>query len=239
MKKINWLTALVFCVITLAGQADTDTGAENTIINALKTMLPGETVTRIRTTPFEGLYEVVLGPNVIYMSGDGRFILKGDLLDMQIRQNLSENQRELARKQIFDDMEANEYIEFSPEKPKHLIYVFTDTDCAYCRRLHQDVPELNKGGLGVRYLAYPRAGIGSHAYNQMEAVWCAGDRKQALTDAKNGKNIDAKQCPNPVKNEYELGQKFGVKGTPAIYTESGRELSGYIPPAELLKIMDK
>jgi thiol:disulfide interchange protein DsbC len=171
------------------------------------------------------------------MSGDGRFILKGDLFDMQNRQNVSENERELARAAIFANLSSEEYIEFSPEKPEHIIYVFTDIDCGYCRKLHHDVPLLNKNGLAVRYLAYPRGGIGSSAHSKLEAVWCADDRQQAMTDAKNGKDVESRQCSNPVANEYELGQKFGIRGTPAIYKANGEELSGYVPPDSLLEIV--
>ena len=106
-----------------------------------------------------------------------------------------------------------------------------------CRRLHRDVPVLNEHGIGVRYLAYPRGGIGSRAFDTMQAIWCAADRQQALTDAKNGAQFASKKCKNPVEDEYLLGQKFGIRGTPGIYTENGDELPGYVPPDDLIKIV--
>ena len=213
--------------------------AERNITQAVKRILPDETITRISTTPIENLYEVVLGPNVIYMSDDGRYVLKGDLLDMQERANLSENERVAARKEIFSQLSTDEYIEFSPKNPKHTLYVFTDVDCAYCRRLHKDVPYLNENQIAIRYLAYPRGGLGSAAFEKMQAVWCSKDRKQALTEAKSGQVIQGKKCKNYVASDYELGQRLGIRGTPAIYTDQGKELSGYLPPDELLKIVNK
>lgn len=230
--------ALFTCLVTPLAHADENLAeAEKNIKKVLGNLLPDEQVTRIRATPFDNLYEVLLGPNVVYISGDGRYIFRGDILDMQTRENKSEIERTLARKRIFNAMSKDEYIEFSPDNAEHLIYVFTDIDCSYCRRLHRDVPELNKHGVGVRYLAYPRGGIESPAFMTMQSVWCADDRKSALTDAKNGKQIPAKQCDNPVEEEYILGQKIGVRGTPAIYTENGEELSGYVPPEQLIKIV--
>jgi len=237
MKKQNFLLAMVLCCLSFPVYAETTADAEKNIRHTLQQLAPDETITRIRTTPFGNMYEVLLGPSVIYMSGDGRFILKGDLFDMQEHQNISENERALARRAIFASLSSNEYIEFSPEIREHIIYVFTDVDCGYCRKLHHDMPILNKNGLAVRYLAYPRGGIDSTAYSKLEAVWCADDRQQAMTDAKNGKNVVSKQCSNPVANEYELGQKFGVRGTPAIYKANGEALSGYIPPDDLLDIV--
>lgn len=241
MRLATVFAVLLLSLTALVSPADegvvTDAVAENNIRQVLNTLLPDERVTRIRETPFNNVYEVLIGPNVIYISADGRYIFRGDMLDMQARENMSETERTLARKHIFSQMTADEYIEFSPEQAEHLIYVFTDIDCGYCRRLHRDVPVLNSEGVGVRYLAYPRGGVDSRAYELMQSVWCANDRKQALTDAKNGKQVDAKQCDNPVEEEYVLGQKFGVRGTPAIYTADGEELTGYLPPEELLKIV--
>ena len=211
--------------------------AEQNIRQILTTLIPDEPVTRVRETPFENIYEVMMGPNVIYMSGDGRYIFRGDLLDLKGRSNLSENERTLARKMIFDGLSKNEYIEFSPKNPEHLIYVFTDINCSYCRKLHRDIPELNKNGVGVRYLAYPRGGMNTNAGIIMQSVWCANDRQKALTDAKNGKQIASKQCDDPVEKEYILGQKMGVRGTPAIFTSDGEELTGYMPPGELIRMV--
>ncbi len=214
-----------------------DADVETRIKQLLANVVPGEEVTRIRPTPFKDLYEVLLGTEVLYISGDGRYILKGDMLDMQVRENLSENQRSVARKEILDSLSNKDFIEFSPEHPEHLIYVFTDVDCAYCRKLHRDVPVLNKNGIGVRYLAYPRGGMDTNASRVMEAVWCANDRQQALTDAKNDKRIEAKQCNNPVAQEYELGRKLGIRGTPAIFTDQGEALRGYVTPSELISFL--
>lgn len=238
MNKISSLIITLFCFTCSSLYAETNEETRNNIRNILSILLPDETINSINNTPFNNLYEVVIGPNVVYISGDGRYILKGDLLDMQERMNLTENERSEARKMIFAGLKKDEFIEFSPENPKRIIYVFTDIDCGYCRKLHRDVPELNKGGISVRYLAFPRGGMGSNAASQMQAVWCSEDRKQALTDAKNGKKIKSRQCPNPIEREYLMGQQFGIRGTPAIYTEDGEELSGYVPPAELMKFVN-
>ena len=230
---------LLFIAATAASADNTSAVDKDKLSRVLQVILPGEIITAIQPTPIADLYEVSLGPNVIYMSGDGRYLFRGDLMDMQERLNLSERVRADARKKIFENLKSSDYIEFSPGKPEHVLYVFTDVDCSYCRRLHRDVPVLNDNGIGVRYLAYPRGGIGSRAFETMQAVWCADDRKQALTDAKNGVQFVSKKCKNPVEDEYLLGQKLGVRGTPGIYTENGDELAGYIPPDELIKIVRK
>jgi len=236
---------LFFCAVLLLSYAMPTIAEDKTfadrdkITRALQTILPGETITGIKPTPIANLYEVAFGPEIIYMSGDGRYVFRGDLMDMKERLNISEHVRSDARKKILQNLTPKDYIEFAPDRPKHFIYVFTDVECSYCRRLHRDVPVLNAHGIGVRYLAYPRNGIGSRAAETMQAVWCADNRKQALTDAKNGVQFTSKKCKNPVADEYLLGQKFGVRGTPGIYTENGEELPGYVPPEDLIKIVEQ
>jgi len=238
MRILRYFAAPLLCIVATGIPAENNAAVDkDNITRSLRIILPDETVTGIKPTPFANLYEVALGPNVIYMSGDGRYVFRGDLMDMQERLNISEQVRSSARMEIFANLTSKEYIEFSPDQPEHVIYVFTDVDCSYCRRLHRDVPVLNEHGIGVRYLAYPRGGVGSRSFETMQAVWCASDRKQALTDAKNGVQFTSQKCKNPVADEYQLGQKLGVRGTPGIYTETGDELSGYAPPDELIKMV--
>ncbi len=203
----------------------------------LHEIFPDVEITHINPTPIANVYEVMIGPDVVYMTGDARYVLKGDLIDMRERRNLSEDVRAQSRIDLLKNVPESDYIEFASKHSKDTIYVFTDVDCGYCRKLHQDVAELNDKGISVRYLAYPRAGIGSTSYKEMEDIWCSKDRNQALTDAKNGHPAKSSDCKNPVKTQYELGREVGVRGTPAIYLENGRAIPGYMPPDELLRIL--
>jgi len=214
-------------------------GPKENITGALHKLFPDMHITRIRQSQIPGLYEVMSGSQLYYVSGDGKYLLKGNLYDLQQKRNLSEVQRAAARDKILNALPASDYIEFAPKHPKHTIYVFTDVTCPFCRKLHSQIGELNKGGLAVRYLAFPRNGIKSHAYKEMVSVWCAADRQSALTEAKLGKKLPTRQCKNPVKKDFNLGQDMGVHGTPTIYTADGKSLGGYKPPDELLKLVAK
>lgn len=229
------LVSLVFNTVA----AEQEEQVENRLIKSLQQIFPDIDITQVNSTPIENIYEVMIGADVFYMTGDGRFILKGDLIDMKERRNLSEDLRAQSRVDLLKNIPESDYIEFASKNSKDTIYVFTDVDCGYCRKLHRDVPELNENAITVRYLAYPRAGIGSSTFQQMANVWCAEDRPQALTDAKNGKPAKASNCKNPVEKEYLLGKQMGVRGTPAIFLESGRALPGYMPPDELLGVLGR
>ncbi len=202
---------------------------------AISKFLPDVEIDSIQPTPIAGLYQVLIGSEVIYMSRDGAYVVKGEILDINERRNLTEDVRASSRVKLLNAIKKDEYIEFTGKNAHDAIYVFTDIDCGYCRKLHQDVPELNARGISVRYLAYPRAGVDSAAGQEMSHVWCADDRQKALTAAKNRESIEAKSCDDPVAEQYALGQKLGVRGTPSIYLQNGRNLPGYMPPDEIEK----
>jgi len=216
-------------------------GAETEQAKALKSVMglvfPDLEVTRIKESQIPGLYEVMLGAEVLYISKNGRYILQGDIIDLQSRTNMSEIERASARVGILRDIPENETIDFSPDDARHTIYVFTDITCGYCQRLHRDVPELNKNGVAVKYLAYPRAGINSQPFRDMESIWCAADKPGAMTSAKLGGTVKPAKCDNPVEKQYQLGKLLGVRGTPAIYLENGEEMPGYLPPERLLQAL--
>ncbi len=192
----------------------------------------------VAPTAIPGLYEVVLGGQVLYLSEDGRFVVQGDIVDLGSRTNLTEDRRgELRGKAIAAVGESNMVV-FAPEGPvKHTVTIFTDIDCGYCRKMHSQIAEYNKEGIKIRYLWFPREGIGSESFNKAVAVWCADNRQEALTKAKRGESVEPKTCDNPVQAQYELGQKLGVRGTPSLILESGEMLPGYVPPTQLAQML--
>jgi thiol:disulfide interchange protein DsbC len=117
--------------------------------------------------------------------------------------------------------------------------VFTDIDCGYCRKLHSQIDEYNKQGIAIHYMAFPRAGIGSHSYEKAVSVWCADDPRNALTQAKLGAEPDPLQCDNTIAQQYQLGVDLGVSGTPSLLTSAGQMIPGYVPPEQLRARLDQ
>jgi thiol:disulfide interchange protein DsbC len=205
---------------------------------ALVKLLPaGSKVEDLRPSPIPGIYEFAQGADISYLTADGKFFLDGNLYDMGTRENLTEGLRTKARIAMINAVPESQMLIFSPKNPVYTITVFTDVDCAYCRKLHSEMAELNRLGVRVRYMFYPRTGPNTESWRKAEAVWCAADRNDALTRAKAGGPVDTnKSCgPNPVAREYALGQSIGVRGTPAIVTESGDYINGYMPPHDLVE----
>ncbi len=205
---------------------------------ALLKLLPaGSKLEDLRPSPVAGIYEYSQGADVSYITADGRYFIDGSIYDMVSRENLTEARRSRMRAALIGAVPEAEMLIFAPKNPQYTITVFTDVDCPYCRKLHGDMAELNRLGIRVRYLFYPRTGPNTESWHKAEAVWCAADRNEAFARATAGAKMElGKPCsPTPVAREYALGQTVGVRGTPAIIAESGDYISGYMPPQELLK----
>jgi thiol:disulfide interchange protein DsbC len=234
-KMVN--AVLVSLGLTLAA-APVVAGADARIKAQLNKILPGEKIDSISETPISGLYEVVMGPQLVYVSGDGRFMVQGRMIDLDSREDLTEPRRASARKRAVDKVGEDNMVIFAPKKYDHTVTVFTDIECGYCRKLHREINDYGKEGIRVRYVFYPRAGIGSKSYEEAVSVWCANDRKKAMTDAKSGRSIASKNCDNPVESHMALGHLLGISGTPAIVLESGDLVPGYVPAKRLSALLE-
>jgi thiol:disulfide interchange protein DsbC len=205
----------------------------------LQALRPDIPVERVTPTPLPGIVALELsGGTIFYGTSDGRYLFAGDLYELADDEliNVAEAGRTEKRRELMAKTDTAGMIVFKATgERKAVISVFTDVDCVYCQRLHLEVPELNAMGVEVRYLGYPRAGLGSDAYLKMVSAWCARDPNDALTRVKAGRQIPPASCDNEIAAHYGLGREIGIAGTPAIVLEDGRLLPGYLPAPELAK----
>ena len=199
----------------------------------------GLEVSTVEKSVIPGLYEVQFstGP-VVYSTATGDHIILGDLfaVDEKGYTNLTEKRRDGDRLAKLARVDEKDMIIFPAQgEPRAQLTVFTDVSCFYCQKLHKEVPELNKRGVEVRYLAYPRSGVDSPGYRQLATAWCATDRQDTLTRLKNQLPVTENVCAdNPVAAQYELGQELGVRGTPALIMEDGTLIPGYQSADDLM-----
>lgn len=226
----RFLLAAVLGMFALSAAAD-----EAQIKAAIASLVPGASIDSIAESEVPNFYQVVLQGQVVYVSGDGRFLLQGSVFDIKNKTDLTEAARAEIRRNALASVGPEQRIIYPAKDEKYSVTVFTDIDCGYCRRMHQEMAEYNKRGISVEYLFFPRAGIGSESYDKAVSVWCADDRNQAMDLAKGGATPAKKTCDNPVSHDYELGQRIAVTGTPAVFTKEGVQLGGYLPPEQLLQ----
>lgn len=234
MRKVIKIAALsLFGLVWPVVHAD-----EAAIKEAMTKSMPSMKIDSVKPSVIQGLYEVAVGANLFYVSGDGKYLLQGRLVDVAARKDLTEEKLSGTRKLSIEKIGQDNMIVFKPKTSKYTVTVFTDIDCGYCRKLHSELDQYLAQGITIQYLFFPRAGKGSDSYNKAVSVWCAKDRNAALTDAKKGNTPPAKTCDNPVDEHMQLGAEFDVKGTPMIVTEKGNIYPGYLPAKQLLELLE-
>ena len=248
------LSAVAVMWVGLASAEDNAPETPEQIIEArLLEIAKDATLGPITPTVIEGLYRVqIIGGPEVFITGNGDHVILGDMYEVTSAGlvPLQDPYLQRARQEYVANLKLEETINFAPEGDvKAIVYVYTDVDCGYCRRLHSQVASYremgvkksgyNDLGIEIRYLAYPRAGIGSPSAAKLESAWCAEDRNQAMDDLKNLRNVPTATCDNPIAEQFTKGAQLGVNATPAILLPDGRLRLGYLPPEQLLQFIEE
>lgn len=228
----TFIPGLVAASLSVNAFAD-DTIAK--IQQKLNQVIPTAPSADISKSQVEGLYQVVLGPNVIYITADAKYLFNGNLIDLDSRENLTEIAKDEARVKVLAEIDPQSMVTFKAQgEEKRTITVFTDIDCPFCKRFHNEVKALNENGITVRYLAFPRSGPNTPSYHKMVSIWCDKDPVKAMDDAKNGMEPNNQRCENPVQMHMMYAQQFGITGTPTMIVDDGSMIPGYVEAKELI-----
>ena len=235
-KKLTLALALAAATFTaIAADEAKDT---KVVTDAILALVPQAKIDSVAKSSLPGFYEVVTGGQVVYVCGDGKYLLQGSLFDMSTRKDLSEARLGGIRKELVDKVPKSKRIIFAPKDPKYTVTVFTDIDCGYCRKLHHDIAKYNEQGIAVEYLWFPRSGPGTPSFEKAVSVWCSADRNKAFTEAKSGNDPKTATCDNPIAEEFELGRRVGVNGTPTVIAPDGTQIGGYLAPDAMRQRLD-
>lgn len=230
MKRLSgWLAAVGLIFIVTPGLAD----EPDPIKERLRSLVPDVENILISQTPVPGVMQVRINNDILYVSEDGRYLLQGRMIDLETQSDLTDAAKSEVRREEIQKLDKSDFVSFGPDDAEFDLLVFTDPDCGYCRRLHENMAEYNKRGIRINYLGFPRAGVDSESYEKLVSVWCAGDQQDAMNIAKSGGIPPKHTCENPVEEQYKLGQALGVTGTPSLMTFDGDMIPGYVPADQL------
>lgn len=227
MKKHLLLSLLI---ASISGFAHADDAA---IQQSLKKL--GLEQTEIQPSPLAGFKTVLSESGVLYVTDDGKHFIQGPLYDVSGGQPVNVTNKLLQGKV---DALAKEMIVYKAPKEQHVITVFTDITCGYCRKLHEQMPDYNALGITVRYLAFPREGLNGQVAKEMKSIWCSADPRKAFSAAMKGEKVAPADCKIDIAQQYKLGVLFGIQGTPAMLLENGMMVPGYQGPQDLKKLLD-
>jgi len=242
MKSRLTFVSLALCLLSPWGASQAEDISDLELFRAqLSAVVNPANITHLSESAIPNLYEVGVGARVIYISADMEYMIRGDMVNLRTGDNLSEKTKQGISKGILADVKAEDSVVFAAkgDKPKHTITVFTDIECPYCEKLHNEVPALNDAGVEVRYLFFPRRGVNSQAFSAATGVWCADNQQAAMTEAKRSGSYPAGTCETPVLEHMDLVRKLRINGTPAIFTAEGQHIPGYVPAPKLLEMLNE
>lgn len=236
----RWIIVCLSLAVSSFAAAQQDP-VEQRLREAINARAPELQIDAISPTPVSGLYQVISGAQIMYLSADGRYLLDGSLIDIEQRENLTETALSVIRRNLLADYDEANMLIYAADggKAKYSLTVFTDTTCPFCSRFHEELQQLTRHGVRVRYLLYPRAGLDSPAYQQLQSVWCADNPQQAMTHVKAGKPIESSDCSNPIAEHIQIARQLGLQGTPMIVLDNGMVVHGYRPASELIAMLER
>lgn len=230
--SIVLLIAPLFASFNVLAETAADTDGVEKLKQALEKTMPTVKPSKITKSPIDGLYQVVVGSQVVYMSVDAKYMIEGNLYNLVTKENISEDAKSSIRLSVINQLGVDKMLVYKPETVKDTITVVTDIDCPYCRRLHNEIPEYMAKNVEVRYIFMPLKGKAD--MKKTISVWCSDDQQKALDVAKAGGEVEEKTCDNPIDEHMRVASELGVRGTPAIILENGQLLPGYVPAEKLI-----
>lgn len=220
--------------------ADTETSLKRTLSSSI-----GLNILSVKVSPLPSLVEVVTDQGMFYASADGKFLVQGKLYGIGGLNVVNHTEESLAQVRIAGIKKfEKDMIVYPAKNEKHVVTVFTDITCGYCRKMHKQMEEFNDKGITVRYMAYPRSGVKdrtgqlSQGFRDLRSIWCHENPNEAMTKAKLGSSVAQRICDKPVEAEFNFGRQVGVNSTPSIIFENGFMLPGYKEPSALLAILE-
>ncbi|HST27575.1 MAG TPA: DsbC family protein [Rudaea sp.] len=235
MFRFVLFTLLAVCAVSASAAADPISNDPTAVVTkALHKLAPNAKIESVTAAPLAGFYAVVVDGRPVFVSTDGKYLIEGHVLDIEARRNVMDDAMAGVRKQALANIPQSKRITFAPPHPKYHVTVFTDVDCPYCREFHKQIAEYNKLGIAVDYVLFPLV-IHPGADKKAQTVWCSKDRNVAYNEAMDGKALAPLACPNPIAEITNTANAIGINGTPAIFSDDGAQLGGYVPPAQLAK----
>lgn len=239
---MNALIVRLLCLMVVAfGATKVAAGEiEDNIIGKIQTINAGIKVDTVVLSPWPGMYEVTLASGeVIFSDKNAQYMVLGQMFNLSPERgfvNLSQQKFERRVAKTLSQVDVGEQIVYAAQgEEKAVISVFTDISCYYCKKLHKAIPELQQNGVTIKYMAFPRAGIGSEIASQMASIWCAKDPAKAMDIAKKTGRVNTLNCDDPVQKQFELARQLGVNATPTIFTQTGSKISGFASAESLLQ----
>jgi len=199
----------------------------------LKKVVSDAPIDSIRKTPYAGLYEVVVGGEVVYTDEKGSFLFLGNIIDINNKENLTETRMRQVNKIDFAALPFDRAIKIVRGNGSRKIAIFEDPNCGYCKRFERDLQGVSD--ITVYVFLYPI--LSADSVEKAKAIWCSKEPGKLWMDTMTREVVPAgdKSCPTPLDQNVAYGREKKINGTPTIIFEDGERVPGAMKLADFEK----
>jgi thiol:disulfide interchange protein DsbC len=229
VMKMKWTLAVV--LVVMVGNALANDDGE--VLQRLKAKYPKTQFTSVQKSQFNGLFEIIMGKNVAYTDAAGDYFLFGHIMDMATQRDLTAERQKDLNKVDVGALPLDSAITFVQGRGSRALFVFSDPDCHYCKKLEPELAKLDN--VTIHVFPYPLQGLHPDALNKAISVWCSPNQANAWRNLLiNNIQPTAKlDCPNPLAKNLALGEKLNVVGTPTLMRGDGKQQAGALKASEI------
>lgn len=214
----------------------TDSPESAAMLMKLKEKYPSTTISSVKKTQFQGIYEVQMGKNIAYAEQEGRYFIFGHLFDMVQQRDITEERlAEMKPKLDIKALPTEDAIKEVRGTGKGVLYVFSDPDCPYCKQLENNLAGVTD--VTIYTFLFPIAQLHPDAKRKAEGVWCAKDRAKAWSDLMKKGTVNPAGCDTPIERNIALAEQMGISGTPTLIFADGEVAPGAMPTQRISQIL--
>jgi len=226
-RKISICAMALWALIAFSARAD-----EASVRKIVQGKFPTMTVESVKKAPFAGLYEVVLDGEIVYTDEKVHYFFAGNIYDIRTSPPRNLTQRS-SNQMIVSTLNRSLGQAFKRVRGngKRVLYTFEDPNCAYCKRLHRELAKVTD----VTIYTFLLPILSPNSVEKAKEVWCAKDRVKAWDEVMTTSTVtnSVTTCDTPLAKNRLLMQRFGIRGTPAVYLANGQHIGGFIPAEKI------
>lgn len=232
MKK--WFSSLILSVLSL----NLAYANQTTLEKNLKKEFPEIPTKNLGETPIKNIYEVMVADTIVYTDENARYFFVGNLVDFKNKENLTAKREQALNKIDVSKLPLEQAIKHVKGDGSRVLYVFSDPDCPYCKKLEQNMTSVDNVTLYT--FLYPLTNLHPRADIVAEQIWCSSNKYEAWEDYMilNEAPDSVIGCDNPIQNNIKLGQKLNITGTPTLFLKDGTRISGTLSTEQINKLLD-
>jgi thiol:disulfide interchange protein DsbC len=198
------------------------------IADAFKMDFPNVKFNRVLESEIEGLYEIIVGANIVYYAPASHKVIAGDMFDTSGLNVTAEKRQILITLQeaetakLIDTLPLDKAIKIG--NGKNIVVEFSDVDCPYCRKVEEFFK--NREDITRYVFLLPLDDIHPRSKAKSREVLCSKDPATAYATAMTGA-FDKEELKGCGRREKDIDEvlsqhkaaagSMGVEGTPVMW----------------------